>query len=182
MQLMIWLLICYGMTVTMTESKIGAVPRGLIDINGCTVKLGCDPDLHEDYQENITGALVVWEGGGASGVTTKEVMVKNCHFEVGEFFPGKNAAKRTNVNIAFTDKFTMMNTTIKQWPDTAPALSFGSDVPEIILERTCVVIGDVKIDGITYHDYDFDGTGWADFIAAVDTAVIPPNHPRVTLI
>ena len=155
--------------------------RGIYEINGCTVKLGCDPNLHPDYQANITGAVVVWEGGGSSGVTCKEVVIKNSHFEVGQYFPGEDSARRTNVNVAFCDKFTMMNTTIKQWPGASDALRIGDDVPEVFLERSCVVIGDIKMDGITYHDHDYNGQAWTEFLFAIDS-VVPSVHPRVTLI
>lgn len=146
-------------------------------IENVTVRLGANPRLHAAYSKNITGAFVAYAGGGSEGRPTREIVVKDCHFQVGPHFVGEGAARRPNVNIAAVERFSLLGTAIISHAGASAALQIDPDsVGWICLDANNRVVGDCHWGAKQFADPHRDGSGYVRMLDALR------GNPKVHII
>lgn len=156
---------------------------GVIEITDTTVMLGCNPEL-AIRTENITGALVVYSGGGADGQPTREVIVKGCKFHVGKVFKGEGSARRGNIQVSDCGTFRLIDTEVWNYEGTREAIDLElSTVERVILDDDCDVRGDILIEGFDpFRDTDEDADGLPDGNAWKAALEALKDHPKVEIV
>jgi hypothetical protein len=140
--------------------------KGILHVRDTVIKLGCTKSLHSDYSDNITGCFVAYSGKndeGDLGPRNKEVVLEGNTFEVGEHYPGKGSARRTNVSVGMTDVFRMRGTKIVQHQDAfSIALEVKETTGHVEFGYGNEVIGDVIYKGQKFIDPQRNGAGYQE--------------------
>ena len=142
---------------------------GTITIDHVDVRLGANPDLHPNYQDNITGGFVSWDGSGSTVETPNgDIIIKNSYFQVGPHFVGRGAARRENLQVGDCKSFTLENSSIVQMlgddgrrPRGAITIDTSTISETITFRGENTIIGDVYVDGNKFADDGLDGSGYA---------------------
>ncbi len=129
---------------------------GTILMDNVTVRLGANPNLHERWNQNITGALVIHAGEDTDDLPNGHVIVKDCDFQVGPHFVGKNSARRGNIQVDECMSFSLINTRVAQLGNNPrEALDIEPDRVRdyMIFDDDCEIIGECIYDGDKFPDY-----------------------------
>lgn len=157
---------------------------GEFRFRGVTVRLGCNPRLAGPRNRNICGAFTVYNGGGSDNIPTSDIVIENCDFEFGRYFPGEDSARRPLVKIGndfsaeepdkvdrkVVERITIKNTRLWGNPGTRETLNIASPTSFqlLTLDSKNVVHGPCVFAGTKYQTYD-------EMLGAI-------NHPGVTIL
>ena len=157
---------------------------GTVLVRNTSVHLGGNPRLDPKLGRNITGALVMDTGSGSKGHGTRELIIENCHFEIGPAYTGKGSARRNNVDISQVRKLKIIGTTILNHPGSAGALHIGApSIDEIILDDDNDVRGDCSMSGLgVFKDPRRDGSGYRAMLRAIEEARQKPESDPTRII
>ena len=116
---------------------------GQIVLNRCKVLQGIHPrDLAPPYRENVTGALVVHEGGG-SHPAKPEVAVIDSWFSMSG---GKGSYRRPCVDVSHCKTFLLHRSKVFATEDSREALKIDADsIDNIKLTKDNIVQGDCTL-------------------------------------
>jgi hypothetical protein len=153
---------------------------GTVLIRQTRVHLGGNPRLHPSVGRNITGALVMDCGSGTGGRGTRDLFIDGCHFEVGPHYVGKGSARRPNLQISDVGKVILKETTVRNHPGAAAALSIElASIGELLLDAGNKVIGDCILPGVgNFPDPRRTGAGYRALLEAVEAESKEPGSVR----
>lgn len=129
---------------------------GQILMERVKVFLGANPNLAAPRNKNITGALVIHAGGDTQDAPNGDVVVKDCHFQVGPAFAGEGSARRGNIQVRECRSFWLEGTTVHQLGDNPrEALDIDSTVvvDKLYLDPSNDIVGECIFDGTSYATY-----------------------------
>lgn len=145
------------------------------------VELGCDPSVHPDIAQRVTGCVMAYMGSGAFGQKNDVVEIIGGHFEVGRHFQGAGSHRRENIGISNCKEFILRRNSAGEgmaWSHPGCREVARWDMSTIDLARLdsgYVMRGDFCLGSAKHPDPNNDGAGYKSALNAL------ANDPKVII-
>lgn len=135
---------------------------GTFWLRNVVCKLGCNPDIHPDYADRVTGCVVAHRGGDSYPVKPR-LVISGGRYVVGRENPGKGSFRRPSLNLGNLAYLRIEHAEVWSHPGTREALWIDLDsIDEVELCLSCDIRGDVAYvrNGEVHRFKDDDDGEW----------------------